>query len=193
MRRKAAGKVIFIHAGWVAPRGRGTSENIRRAYDRAVAKRGRRRAAQQIAGNLRLMARVAQRLHIGLALEPPPPMPFGQLGSLPPLVGDIGEPNVGYCIVSGHAHVASESPAEWIRRAGDRLFETHFHDNHGTRDEHLSPGFGTIDWTEVITALRAVHFAGPVTFETAGWPDSDPVRGYTRAIDWWRTCERISR
>jgi sugar phosphate isomerase/epimerase len=35
------------------------------------------------------------------------------------------------------------------------------HDNHGTKDEHLWPGGGTIDWKSTATALKAL--AAPPT------------------------------
>ena len=36
---------------------------------------------------------------------------------------------------------------------GDRIVSMHVHDNHGTKDEHLWPGDGTIDWPGVREAL----------------------------------------
>ena len=132
----------------------------------------------------------------------------GDIEVLPRLVEMIGHPRVGYCIDSGHAHAWGESVVEWIRLARDKLFETHFHDNRGLAilrhpneknvtavrelDEHLPVGFGTISWMDVILALEEINFAGPVTFETTGWPDEDEAAGLRRAISWWRVCEKLA-
>ena len=40
---------------------------------------------------------------------------------------------------------------------GDRIVSMHVHDNHGTKDEHLWPGDGTIDWPAVREALQAAE------------------------------------
>ena len=83
---------------------------------------------------------------------------------------------VGFCLDTGHAHLAQLSPewmtanrerlrekfsgdaalkdgmAEAFEVFGDRLVELHLHDNGGTRDEHCWPGeakSGGIDWAVV--------------------------------------------
>jgi sugar phosphate isomerase/epimerase len=72
--------------------------------------------------------------------------------------------NVGFCLDMGHANLAeaipetSHEPAKpGIEQAfeafGDRLVEMHLHDNHGSRDEHLWPGDGAIDWKMVATKI----------------------------------------
>lgn len=68
--------------------------------------------------------------------------------------------SIGFCLDTGHAHLlepqreSSHEPAKsGIARAfeafGDRLRELHLHDNRGTRDEHLWPGDGTVDFADV--------------------------------------------
>lgn len=61
-------------------------------------------------------------------------------------------PNVGVCLDLGHAHI-NQSVAEAITTLGDRIISVHVHDNHGTKDEHLWPGDGTIDWPAATKAL----------------------------------------
>ena len=172
----------------------GANEKVEAAYQREVERHGDEAVLQTVAANLKVMAKAAAALDIRLALE--------NLGHaftlcnrkwLPRLVEAIDEPNVGYCIDSGHAHLIGESIPDWIHLAGDRLFETHFHDNRGRGvDEHWPVGFGTTSWIDVIQALDAIRFPGPVNFEAAGWPDDDPVRGYRNAMAWWRAAERLA-
>jgi sugar phosphate isomerase/epimerase len=46
--------------------------------------------------------------------------------------------------------------AEAIATLGNRIATVHVHDNHGTKDEHLWPGDGTIDWPATAEALKAL-------------------------------------
>ena len=159
-----------------------------------------------VAANLRVMAEAAAPHGIKIAIENMGRFfPLGTREDLEYFGREIQLPNVGFCIDSGHAHVFGEAPHEWINFAGKRLFETHFHDNYGDQgqkvdlkaagkwDRHLSPGFGTIDWREVIKALDDISFPGPVNFETGGWPISDPMASFQRAMEWWETCTEITR
>lgn len=90
---------------------------------------------------------------------------------------------VGFCLDTGHAHLAELSPewmaanrerlrekfsgdaalkdgmAEAFEVFGERVAELHLHDNGGTRDEHCWPGeakSGGIDWSVVCEGLAAL-------------------------------------
>jgi len=80
-------------------------------------------------------------------------------------IEEIGRPNLGICLDSGHSHIMMGDVPSAVRECGQWLMETHFHDNFGDRDLHRPPGIGTIRWREVILALREIGFPGPVTFE----------------------------
>ncbi|HMP75101.1 MAG TPA: sugar phosphate isomerase/epimerase [Kiritimatiellia bacterium] len=80
-------------------------------------------------------------------------------------IGEVGAPNLAICIDSGHCHLNGLNVASVITACGDLLAETHFHDNHGARDEHNPIGDGTIDWPSVIRALADVGYPGSITFE----------------------------
>ena len=115
-------------------------------------------------------------------------------------------PAVGFCLDAGHAHCAGSDIVKWVEVMGDKLFTTHFHDNHGPSekvrnstglvaphgiDEHLPPGFGTISWFDVIAALRRAGYSRTVNFESGPWPGWEPKEGLDLAIKYWRTCERL--
>ena len=133
--------------------------------------------------------------------------PLGNPTDLPRLVRMVDSPAVGYCLDSGHAHCCGNDIVKWIDAMGDRIFTTHFHDNHGPQgkvfpesgyitpsgiDEHLPPGFGTISWTDVILALWRIGYARPITFESGPWPGMDAAEGWKAAIRYWRTCEHLA-
>lgn len=61
----------------------------------------------------------------------------------------------GHCFDSGHFNMfATVSLEEWFSVLGDRIIESHLHDNHGQADEHLPVGEGTIDFAQVTSLLH---------------------------------------
>jgi sugar phosphate isomerase/epimerase len=63
--------------------------------------------------------------------------------------------NVGVCLDLGHAHI-TVGTVDAVKALGSRVVSLHVHDNHGTKDEHLWPGDGTIDWDATAKALEAL-------------------------------------
>jgi sugar phosphate isomerase/epimerase len=61
--------------------------------------------------------------------------------------------NVGICLDIGHAHLSAPENNIGIDHAFEllkpRIAELHLHDNHGAKDDHLWPGAGSIDWTNI--------------------------------------------
>jgi sugar phosphate isomerase/epimerase len=59
----------------------------------------------------------------------------------------------------GHAHLSDGPEAERIEKAFEPMRElvasVHLHDNHGEKDEHLSPYDGSIDWGVAIPILQS--------------------------------------
>lgn len=182
-------KAFVIHPDWIY--GTGSTEGVLKGFAAEAAAHGRDKIVQTLADNLRYMARLAAKHNIVLALENLGPYDcFNKPEDLVALVETISEPNVGFCLDAGHAHLCGQDVPAWVRRMGSKLFETHFHDNRGRgKDEHMPVGFGTIPWVDVIHALREVGFPGPVTFEATGWPCVEAVDGYRGATAWWRACE----
>ena len=79
---------------------------------------------------------------------------------------------VGVCIDVGHANII-ETVQSAIRNAGNRLIHVHASDNHGNKDEHLTPGDGNIHWKTVMEELRKVDFQGFFTLELRTCAHSD--------------------
>jgi sugar phosphate isomerase/epimerase len=63
--------------------------------------------------------------------------------------------NVGVCLDLGHANI-TVGVASAISTLGAHVASVHVHDNHGTKDEHLWPGDGVIEWPSTIAALKAL-------------------------------------
>lgn len=106
------------------------------------------------------------------------PSIFADMDTLCSLIDEVGEPEwVGACLDTGHANISGLDPAECVHKIGKRLRATHINDNHGTKvDEHIAPFMGTINWVEVVKALREIDYKHDFSFETHHLTSSFPLR-----------------
>lgn len=70
------------------------------------------------------------------------------------------------CLDTGHSHVVRQPLAQEARTLGNHLRLLHVHDNCGFNDEHLAPGYGSINWPEFLGALREIGYDGVFSAET---------------------------
>ena len=75
--------------------------------------------------------------------------------------------NVGICLDYGHAHLQGDL-GDAIETVGGHLWTTHVHDNHGTRDDHLVPFAGQIDWSAAMMSTQKIGYDGWLMFELDG-------------------------
>lgn len=71
------------------------------------------------------------------------------------------------CLDIGHAEMfgLGTNAPELIRALGPRLGSLHIHDNDCKRDLHQIPFAGSIDWNEVVKALKDIDYKGEFTLE----------------------------
>ncbi|MFD0620710.1 sugar phosphate isomerase/epimerase family protein [Paenibacillus sp. GCM10027629] len=81
------------------------------------------------------------------------------------LVDALDHRLIGACWDTGHAHVQKVNQVSAIKMLGDRLKATHIQDNDGVSDQHLLPYQGTIDWVELVGALKEIQYSGDFTYE----------------------------
>ncbi len=81
------------------------------------------------------------------------------------LVDAVHDPAVGICIDTGHANLSGVHAGSFIRMAGNRLKATHINDNYKDADRHLPPTFGTVDWQDVMKALREIGYQNDFSYE----------------------------
>lgn len=116
---------------------------------------------------LYVLMKDAQRLGIGIALEN---MHYHRLHpcsnpeELCNIVDEFGE-LTGICFDTGHANICGLSMSESLRKINRQLKVLHLHDNHAVIDEHLPPFLGTVDWSDMASALLEIGFTGPLNFE----------------------------
>lgn len=119
-------------------------------------------------------------LDVTIAVESPlPHLIGGHPDELQWLLGRLNR-SVSVCLDTGHAALGRH----WHRLldvADGRLIHVHASDNHGTRDDHLPPGDGRIDWHDIARTLTAVNFRGWIMLELHCAPE-DPRAYFTRAI-----------
>lgn len=95
--------------------------------------------------------------------------------------------NAGICLDYGHAHMMGDL-GEAIETLSGHLWTTHVHDNRGTRDDHLVPYSGSINWDAAIMETQKIGYEDVLMFEVAS--DGDPVDVLQRTA---RARERLER
>lgn len=99
------------------------------------------------------------------------------------LIDAIDNPMVQICVDTGHAHLSGINPADMIRLVGSHLKATHIADNHQTGDEHFAPFNGTIDWKDVMKALKEVNYQEDFSFEIHNLTSMYPKEVQQKLVD----------
>jgi sugar phosphate isomerase/epimerase len=82
---------------------------------------------------------------------------------------------IGVCLDLGHAHMTVGVPAA-IATLGKHIIQVHAHDNNGTKDEHLWPGDGAIDWPATAVALNALAAPPAIVLEISSKLADEPTK-----------------
>lgn len=101
--------------------------------------------------------------------------PFADMPVLSRLIDELGEPDIGACLDTGHALISGHDPAQCVRDLGGRLRATHIADNRGKEDDHVAPFQGIIRWAEVVKALRDIDYRHDFAFEIHNLTSAFPV------------------
>jgi sugar phosphate isomerase/epimerase len=120
----------------------------------------------------RLLARAAE-LDITIALEN---SPYGYLGAAADLIEVVERwksPHLRITYDAANA-LATEDPAEGVRRVGRHLALAHISDTWRSRWAHTSPGRGELDFAAFAHALREMGFRGPSVYELVDGEDPEP-------------------
>ena len=80
-------------------------------------------------------------------------------------VKNAGIPRLHVCWDTGHANCNGADQYEEIVTIGDELRAFHMHDNYGSGDSHIMPMMGTINWDQVMRAIKKIGYKGDFTFE----------------------------
>src|SRR5690242_13380621 len=89
--------------------------------------------------------------------------------------------DVGVCFDFGHAHIMSDVP-QAFETLKTHIRSTHVHDNPKTRDAHMWPGDGTINWIEAMGLLATAPHVPPLLMEINGDEKPDVPAGMAKAF-----------
>jgi sugar phosphate isomerase/epimerase len=126
------------------------------------------------------LAEHARHLGMLLALENGLPGYQATNEELLAFVADYDHPAVGICYDSGHAHITGDAVTV-LRDLSPYVVTVHLHDNDGTKDQHLLPGQGTINWPPLVQALADCPRLLQLETEAANcaqWPHTPEVLSY---------------
>lgn len=98
----------------------------------------------------------------------------------------IKSEHLGFCYDSGHEFAISGG-FSLLEKYGCLLKAMHLHDNNGKEDQHLLPGEGKINWTDVAAKIKAAGYKGAICLEScAPWDEqtgkssSEPPEAYLK-------------
>ena len=133
------------------------------------------------------LAALAAKANVRVAIEVIP-NPLSSASDLLDLIEEhLDGLDVGVCLDYGHAHLMGDV-AEAIETLSGHLLATHVHDNHGTRDEHLVPFSGNIDWDAAMMSTQKIGYEGIFMLEVGD--TGDPVDVLRRSV---KARERLEK
>jgi len=81
------------------------------------------------------------------------------------LINSISDDHLKICLDTGHANINNLQPHEFYEALHPNIALIHAHDNDGTKDQHLPPYLGTINWDELLNTLKKHSFTKPIVLE----------------------------
>ncbi len=109
---------------------------------------------------------VAEKVGVGLLVEPEPGLMIEKFDQYLRFVERIDSPMVGLNFDIGHAYCVGEDPQDWVARMAPHTRHYHFEDIAATRvHAHMVPGRGAIDFDATLRAIQATGYDGFVTVE----------------------------
>ena len=130
---------------------------------------------------------LAAKVNVRVAIEVIP-NPLSSAADLVHLIEeDLDGLDIGICLDYGHAHLMGDL-GEAIETLSGHLWTTHVHDNGGTRDDHLVPYAGTIDWDAAMMTTQKIGYDGVFMLEVGD--TGDPVEVLRRSV---KARERLEK
>ncbi len=150
--------IFIIHPGYISPL-------ATQCIDKAISKNSEALLAiAQSAAEYGVKATVENMANVN-----------GFLGRLPPEIEAMTKNSVGFTFDIGHANT-THSIESFLELPIDHV---HLHDNHGTADEHLVLGEGSIDWDRILNALR--HYKGAFVIEAGNVDEGAQSLSYVKS------------
>ena len=87
-------------------------------------------------------------------------------------------PDCGVCLDIFHMNIEEDDPIAAIHQAGDRLVNFHVADNN-----RMACGMGSLNWPEIVGALREVGYDGALSVEFCPPLDRTPANRFPGSVD----------
>ena len=137
------------------------------------------------------LLKTAKEYDVTICLENMPMLEFSlaKPADILRVVEAINDEHFKICLDTGHVSVFEElSLGDEVRRLGDKIQTLHVHDNRYSKDLHMMPYYGIINWQEFADALHEINYSGVFSLETAP-PVNLPLDIYE---DMYRALFRIA-
>lgn len=122
--------------------------------------------------------KVAEDCDVLLLVEPEPELLIENASQFEELAARIDSPAFGHNFDIGHFYCVSEPLPEAVHRLKHVTRHYHFEDIAATRvHEHLIPGRGAIDFSEVFSAIKKTGYDGWITVELYPYVDDPDAAG----------------
>ncbi|MBQ7793662.1 MAG: sugar phosphate isomerase/epimerase [Clostridia bacterium] len=115
------------------------------------------------------LLKTAKEYDITICLENMPMLDFSMSkpSDILKFVRTINDEHFKICLDTGHVSVFNDLVlADEVRRLGNEIRVLHVHDNKISKDLHMMPYFGVIDWKDFAEALKEIKFNGSFSLET---------------------------
>jgi sugar phosphate isomerase/epimerase len=128
------------------------------------------RRLDNLRAGLEVMLKTAEECGVKLALENMLPDHLcSHTSDLRAILDEFDTPLLRVCFDIGHANVGPEEIVPAIEVLEDRIIAFHLHDNDGTRDIHVQPPYGSMDWPTLTKKLGSLNFERPFSIECDPW------------------------
>ena len=128
----------------------------------------------------------AERLGVGIAIENIPIFPdcphykfyTADYQDFRELLDSFKSERIGVCWDFGHANLMPVRQQRAFELFGDRVKITHVASNRGYFDDHLVPTVGTIDWRNIMPALKRAGYNGALNLEINYYDMGTALKSY---------------
>ena len=114
------------------------------------------------------LADIAKKNGSVIAVENLPPICLGRTSDEIAEMISVSD-DLRVCVDVNH-FLMGETPADYIRKLGDKLVSVHLSDYDLVNERHWLPGEGINDWQSILKALQEVNYSGVWLYEVAFIP-----------------------
>lgn len=100
------------------------------------------------------------------------------------IINEIGSEKLGILLDTGHMNLNGEDFKRTIANLENIPFHIHIDDNHGDADTHLIPGEGSIDFSPLVEALKAIDYQGFISAELGFQYTEEPDLAVEKTYRW---------